>query len=120
MILTKQRSKPIWFTLDLLKQIHSSHPRDLLIADVCFKGGLIDSWGCGTIRIFESCKEAGLTESEGGFLVSLCKNNLTEELLVKLNIRQIKVISYMKSKGKITNAEYQEINNVRRELQPMI
>lgn len=82
---------PEGITLDLLKHIHFSHPRNLLIADVCFKGGLIDSWGRGTVRIIESRKEAGLpepelTEHEGGFLVTLFKNDHTEEQLVKSDI----------------------------------
>ena len=47
-------------------------------------------------------------------MVTLFKDNLTEEQLMKLglNARQVKAVSYMKEKGKITNAEYQEINNV--------
>ena len=31
-------------TIESLKQPHSSRPRNILIADVCFKGGLIDAW----------------------------------------------------------------------------
>ncbi|MFV0420559.1 MAG: ATP-binding protein [Dysgonomonas sp.] len=110
---------PEGITLDLLKHIHSSHPRNPLIADVCFKGGLIDSWGRGTVRIIESCKEAGLpepelTEREGGFLVTLFKNNLTEEQLVRLglNARQVKAVLYVKEKGRITNSDYQTLNEI--------
>lgn len=108
---------PESITLEMLKHIHSSHPRNPLIADVCFKGGLIDSWGRGTVRIIESCKEAGLpepelTECEGGFLVTLFKNSLTEEQLLKLglNERQLKAIQYLKENSKITNPKYLEIN----------
>ena len=105
--------------LESLKHVHSSHPRNPLIADVCFKGGLIDSWGRGTVRIIETCKEAGLpepelTERDGGFLVTLFKDNLTEEQLLKLglNERQIKAVQYVKERRKITNKEYQEINDI--------
>jgi ATP-dependent DNA helicase RecG len=77
----------------------------------------IDSWGRGTIKIIDTCKEAGLPEPEmkeqdGGFLVTLFKNNLTEEQLTKpgLNDRQLKAVIFVKEKGKITNKEYQEIN----------
>ena len=108
-------------TLESLKHVHSSHPRNPLIADVCFKGGLIDSWGRGTVRIIETCKEAGLpepelTERDGGFLVTLYKDNLTEEQLKKLglNVKQLKAIQYVKENGRITNKEYQEINNCSR------
>jgi ATP-dependent DNA helicase RecG len=47
-------------------------------------------------------------------LVTLFKNNLTEEQLKKLglNERQIKAVEYVKEKGKITNKEYQKINEI--------
>ncbi|WP_425414406.1 ATP-binding protein [Olivibacter sitiensis] len=61
---------------EALKRPHWSNPRNPIIADVCFKGGLIDSWGSGTIRIIETCKQAELpepelVEQEGGFSVTL-------------------------------------------------
>jgi ATP-dependent DNA helicase RecG len=112
---------PQGVTLEKLKQHHSSRPRNLIIADVCFKGGLIDAWGSGTVRIIETSKAAGLPEPEleerdGGFAVTLFKNNLTEEQLSKLglNERQLKAVLYVKEKGKITNKEYQEINDISR------
>jgi len=110
---------PEGITLEMLKQSHTSKPRNLLIADVCFKGGLIDAWGRGTISIIDECKAAGLPEPElaerfGGFMVTLFKDRFTKEQLVKLglNQRQIKAVQYVKEKGRITNAEYQTINNV--------
>jgi len=108
---------PEGLSLESLKRSHSSKPRNPIIADVCFKGGLIDTWGRGTIKIFSTCKEAELPEPElaerdGGFLVTLFKDNLTEEQLVKrgLNARQVKSVLYVKEHGKITNKEYQSIN----------
>ena len=112
---------PEGISLEALRHTHSSRPRNPLIADVCFKGGLIDSWGRGTIRIIDACKEAGLpepelTERDGGFLVTLFKDRFAEEELknLGLNERQIKAVLYVKEKGKITNSEYQEINEVSR------
>ncbi len=106
-------------TIESLKRPHSSRPRNVLIADVCFKGGLIDAWGRGTIKIIEACKKAGLPEPEiierdGGLLVTLFKNSMTTEQLVKLglNERQLKAVEYVKEKGKITNKEYQTINSI--------
>jgi ATP-dependent DNA helicase RecG len=106
-------------TVESLKRPHASRPRNVLIADICFKGGLIDAWGRGTIKIIETCKQAGLPEPEiieqdGGLLVTMFKNNLTKEQLTKLglNERQLKAIEYVKEKGKITNKEYQELNGV--------
>ena len=110
---------PEGITLEALKRSHKSKPRNLLIADVCFKGGLIDAWGRGTISIIDACKEAGLPEPElieedGGFMVTLFKNRFSEEELQKLglNDRQMKAVLYVKEKGQITNAEYQEINGI--------
>lgn len=109
---------PIGLTFEALKGFHASRPRNVLIADVCFKGGFIDSWGRGTLKIFDSCKEAKLPEPEikefqGGFLVTLFKDNLTEEELKKmgLNDRQLKAVLFVKEKGKITNKDYQVIND---------
>lgn len=74
---------PEGITEEDLKKVHRSKPRNPLIADVCFKGGYIDSWGRGTIKIIESCKEAGLPEpvlkeEQGGFLSKTFKG--TEKL----------------------------------------
>ena len=79
--------------------------------------GLIDSWGRGTLKIIDTCKaaelpEPELTERDGGFVVTLFKDNLTEEQLVKLgqNNRQINAVIYVKENGRITNSEYQKLN----------
>lgn len=112
---------PAGLTLAALKRSHSSRPRNPIIADVSFKGGYIDAWGRGTIKILDTCKEAELPEPEmqeqdGGFIIILFKNNLTQELLAKLglNDRQIKAVSFVKEKGRISNKEYQEIFSVAR------
>lgn len=114
-------SLPKDLTLELLKQSHSSRPRNPLIADVCFKGGLIDAWGRGTIKILDSCKEAELPEPElietnGGFLVTLFKNKWTKENLIHLDLneRQLKAIKFLKDNLKITNKDYQQLNNCSR------
>jgi ATP-dependent DNA helicase RecG len=69
---------PDGMDLESLKHHHISRPRNPLIADVCFKAGYIDSWGRGTLKIYEACKEAGLPEPEitnldGGILVTVFK-----------------------------------------------
>jgi len=114
-------SLPDGLTLDALKRSHASRPRNPVIADVSFKGGFIDAWGRGTIKILDTCKQAGLPEpdmqeQDGGFIVTLFKNNLTEELLSKLglNQRQVKAVLFVKEFAKITNRQYQEINNCSR------
>ncbi|HEY6504791.1 MAG TPA: ATP-binding protein, partial [Chitinophagaceae bacterium] len=112
---------PEGLTLAALKRSHSSRPRNPIIADVAFKGGYIDAWGRGTIKILDTCKEAELPEPEmqeldGGFSITLFKNVLTEEQLKKLglNSRQIKAVIYVKDKGRISNKEYQDILGVAR------
>jgi ATP-dependent DNA helicase RecG len=47
---------PDSISAESLKRSHSSKPRNVLIADVCFKGGLTDAGGRGTHRIIDSCK----------------------------------------------------------------
>ena len=110
---------PDGLTLDALKRSHSSRPRNPIIADVCFKGGYIDAWGRGTIKIIDTCKLADLPEPEmkeldGGFVITIYKDNLTEEQLTKigLNERQLKAIDFVKEKGRITNKEYQFLNSI--------
>lgn len=99
---------PEGLTLDALKRPHASRPRNPVIADVCFKGGFIDAWGRGTIKIIDSCKAAELPEPEmieqdGGFLLTIIKDILNEDHLVKLglNERQVKALLFVKEKGEL-------------------
>ena len=110
---------PVGITLAELTETHSSFPRNPALAEACFKGGYIDAWGSGTIKIIDACKVAGLPEPTmeekwGGFIVTLFKDRFSEEQLQKLglNERQIKAVLYVKEKGKITNGEFQTINSV--------
>jgi ATP-dependent DNA helicase RecG len=110
---------PPGISTDTLKRQHPSRPRNLLIADVCFKGGYVDAWGSGTLKIIDTCRQAGLPdpeiiEQDGGILVTLFKNKYSPEQLQKsgLNERQIKAVLYTVEHGSITNSKYQEINTV--------
>ncbi|ROL61363.1 hypothetical protein D9V86_06185 [Bacteroidetes/Chlorobi group bacterium ChocPot_Mid] len=104
---------------DDLWKLHTSKPRNPLIADICFKGGYIDSWGRGTIKIIDACKEAELptpifAEEFGGFTSKIYMNIFTEEILHKmgLNPRQIKAVLWIKERGNINNSEYQKVTNI--------
>ena len=55
---------PIGLSLSDLKVEHNSRPRNPKIADACFMAGYIDTWGRGTLKIINACKEAGLPEPE--------------------------------------------------------
>jgi ATP-dependent DNA helicase RecG len=110
---------PEGLSFEALKRQHPSRPRNPLIADVCFKGGFIDAWGRGTLKIINSCKEAGLPEPEfkemdGGVLVTIFKDVYSEDQLKKLglNERQIKAVFFLQENEKITNAIYQRINKI--------
>jgi len=58
--------------------------------------------------------EPEFKEEFGGISVYFRKDIYTEEYLRKLglNERQIKAVMYVKERGRITNKEYQDINNV--------
>lgn len=112
---------PQGLNLELLKGFHTSQPRNILIADVCFKGGYIDSWGRGMFKIYNACKEAGLPEPEiqelqNGLLVTLFNSNSVPKSYSKTNLneRQQKALEFVKEYGRITNKEYQEQFNVSR------
>jgi ATP-dependent DNA helicase RecG len=105
---------PEGITLDALKGPHSSKPRNPIIADVCFKGGYIDSWGSGTIRIITTCKDASLPEPElaerdGGFIVTLYKNQNTDNKVTdKVTDNQNMILDNMAQNQYITTRELSE------------
>ena len=113
-------------TIEQLKEKHSGRQRNPLIATVFYYANLIESWGSGTLKMIDLCKEQNLPEPEfverkeglGEFTVVFHKDISNEEELRKrgLNERQIKAVKYVKEKGKITNREYQEISNISRQM----
>jgi len=128
-ILIKVYDDHIWFSnpgglpegiaIEELKKPHGSFLRNPLIAKVFYLAGFIEQYGSGTVRMVEWMKEAGLPEPEykeemGGFSVYFHKDIYTEENLRKmgLNERQIKAVIYVKEKGRITNKEYQDLNEI--------
>lgn len=106
-------------TIEDLKRKHPSYPRNPLLAEIFFKGGLIEAWGRGTLKVIKECKDHGLPEPEieivsGGINVTVLKDRYNEKYLKEfgLNDRQIKAVLYTKENGQITNAEFQKILNV--------
>jgi ATP-dependent DNA helicase RecG len=55
-----------------------------------------------------------MKEQNGGFIITLFKNRLTNENLLKLGLsnRQMQAVSYVKEHGKISNADYQKLLGV--------
>jgi ATP-dependent DNA helicase RecG len=110
---------PEELTIEELKKDHSSYPRNRNIANVFFKAGYIESWGRGTNKIIDACREAGLPEpvieeEQGGFGITFLKDIYTEEYLTSLGLEEhlIKTLLFIKKNGSITNAQYQSLFNV--------
>ncbi len=106
---------PQGLTPEALRQQHSSRPRNPILADVCFKGGYIDAWGSGTLKIINSCRDAGLPEPEikekdGGIMVTLFKDIYQETQLNvhNLNDRQKQALRVWKQEGEITTGKYKQ------------
>lgn len=112
-------SLPDDLTFEDLKKKHSSRPHNPVLAGTFFKGGLIEAWGRGTIKIINECKKAGLPEpiienASGGICITIQKN-ITEnkkQIEKNLNQRQIRAIEYLNEKSTITNKIYQELCEV--------
>lgn len=107
------------WTIDTLQKKHSSVPHNPDISNAFFRIGYIEAWGRGIRKMNEQCAVAGLPQplyyyESSGFWVVFRKDLFNvEDLQAKgLNPRQIKAVMYVKEKSKITNKEYQEINQV--------
>ena len=107
------------WTIDKLMHEHSSRPYNPDIANAFFRSGYVESWGRGIEIMTEQCSLAKLppptiTNDGSDFLIVFRKDIFNAVDLGKLGLsdRQIKAMLYVKEKGKITNSEYQEINEI--------
>ena len=114
-------SLPPEIPLASLKGSHISKPRNILIAEVFQKAGFIETWGRGTNKIIQSCKDAGLPEPDfkaenGVFILTIYKDKWNEDNLKQtgLHPRQIKAILYIQREGRITNSVYQKLNKIQK------
>ncbi|HJH27382.1 MAG TPA: hypothetical protein C5S37_11630 [Methanophagales archaeon] len=110
---------PEGWTVETLRQVHESIPRNPAIAKQFFWVKYIEEVGTGTNKIIEWCIDWGLPEPEFEFtgtslVVTLWKSKLDEEYLdtLGLNERQRKAIDYMKKHKKITSKEYAELFSI--------
>ena len=105
-------------TLEDLYRPHPSVLRNKGIGGIFYDMGLIEQWGSGIDKMRKACQKAGIPEPKfeehQGFRVIFRKDIYTEEYLQKigLNERQIKMVLYVKEKGKITNKEYRGMFNI--------
>lgn len=109
------------WTIETLLEKHSSSPYNPDIANAFFRSGYIESWGRGITKMTNLCLEAGLPKptfyyKTSGIWAVFQKDILNAEYLqtLGLNDRQVKAVLYVKVKGKITNSEYQKINDCSR------
>ena len=107
------------WTVENLKQKHSSIPYNPDIANAFFRAGFVESWGRGTIKIIEQCKEHGLPKPEfensgKDFWVIFRKDIYYKEHLETLNLneRQIDALLFFKEKKEIFNSAYARRYNI--------
>jgi len=107
-----------WTIHNLLKR-HSSKPYNPDIANTLFRSGYIESWGRGIEKMMNYCKEAEIPAPNyffeaSDFLVEFRKDIYNQEFLTSLglNERQVKAVLFTKEKGKITNSDYQDLNEI--------
>jgi ATP-dependent DNA helicase RecG len=110
-----------WTVKNLLEK-HASRPYNPDIANALFRSGYIESWGRGTLKIIRECKQAGIPEpvfsyDSSDISVEFRKDIYNEKYLqsINLNDRQVKAVLFTKEKGKLTNSDYQTLNDVSRE-----
>lgn len=107
------------WTIETLLDKHSLKPFNPDIANALFRSGYIESWGRGIAKMTEQCANYGLPAplflfKSSGFWVEFRKDIYNQNQLKELglNERQIKSVMFIKSNDKITNKEYQEINDI--------
>lgn len=109
-----------WTVEDLLIK-HPSNPNNPDIANAFFRSGYVESWGRGTIKMIEICKDYEIPVPKykyqsSGFWVEFRKDIYNEEYLksLELNDRQINAVLFTKKHQKITNKDYQKLNDCSR------
>ena len=107
-------------TADLQKP-HISRRRNPTLAMAMFRGGLVETWGRGTLKMIAECRAWGLPDplfedKQGGVWVTFFADRYQEALLRQagLNGRQMKGVLYTKQQGRITNSDYQHLNTCSR------
>lgn len=103
-------------TVEDLRKPHESRPRNKLVADAFFLIKYIEQFGTGTRRMIKDCRKAGVPEPEfeshgDAFRIIFRKAFPVEQRFagMDLNERQVKALSYVAEKGKITLAEYAQL-----------
>jgi len=113
---------PPGLTPDLLRQPHGPIPRNPLIAEPLFRIKYAEKVGTGTTDMISDCRAAGLPEPDfeqrgPHFVVTLWRDWLTDEVIAELGLteRQKITIGYMKTHGRISSRDYQDLVGVSRQ-----
>ncbi|MDD4591578.1 MAG: ATP-binding protein [Parabacteroides sp.] len=117
MVFWNEGQLPEHWTIEKLTQKHPSKPYNPDIANTLFRAGYIESWGRGTIKIINACKDHKIAPplfsiSPPDFQLQLTKytgHGLKEEGLKE---EQIKIILFIQENGSITNSQVQSICSV--------
>ena len=104
---------------DDLAKPHSSEPANPLIARPLYLAHYTESLGTGTLDVIRHCQDADLPLPQFGqrgnqFVVTLWRDWLTADVLagLDLNDRQRNALSHLKTRGRITNKEYQALTGM--------
>ncbi|MEW6441831.1 MAG: ATP-binding protein [bacterium] len=107
---------PPTLTPQRLREPHASIPHNPLIAEPLYLAHYIEKAGTGTLDMIERCREVGIPEPDfeqraGQFVVTIWRDWLTEAVIAELGLsdRQKQAVIFTKTKGRITNKEYQEL-----------
>ncbi|RLF68821.1 MAG: hypothetical protein DRN40_07170 [Thermoplasmata archaeon] len=113
---------PEGWTVETLKEEHTSEPFNPLVARMFFWIGYIEEIGTGTNKMIKWCKEWGLPEPDfqvrsGSIVITFRKSKLTDEYLEKLglNEHEKEIIQLIKEKKKITSYDVQRKYGVSRD-----
>ena len=112
---------PPGLTPDQLRIEHPSIPHNPLICDPMFLAHYAEKAGTGTLDMIALCQQAGLPAPDyeqraGQFVTTIWRDWLTDGLLEKLGLpeRQRRAIAFVKAKGSMTSAQYQQLAEVSR------
>ena len=102
-------------TTESLRHPHGSLLRNPRICEALFLGRYIEKYGTGTLMMIRECTahalpEPDFTQRGGEFTIALSRDWLTEKVMAELglNERQRRVVAFVKTKGRVSNTDYQE------------
>lgn len=109
---------PIGLTPEKLREPHAPMPRNPLLAEPLYRVKFVEKAGTGTTDMISDCLAAGLPEptflqNGAHFVTTIWRDWLTEAVMdeLGLNERQKKAVAFVKTAGKISNPEYQELTD---------